>query len=117
MQVKENCASDWENYMVGRSAQRPLGRQRHGWVDNNKMILEIGWGDTDWNGIIQDRDKLRDLVNVVMNLHVSYAGNLLTGCTTGDLLSNAELHKVVEWVLQVMLPFACSFIADVFVLN
>jgi hypothetical protein len=29
---------------------------------------EIGWGDVDWNGLAQDRDKWRDLVNEVMNL-------------------------------------------------
>jgi hypothetical protein len=29
--------------------KRPLGRQRHGWVDNVKMVVrETGWGDMDW---------------------------------------------------------------------
>jgi hypothetical protein len=29
--------------------KRPLGRPRHGWVDNIKMDLrEIGWGGMDW---------------------------------------------------------------------
>jgi hypothetical protein len=30
--------------------------------------LELGWGDVDWIGLAQDRDKQRALVNAVMNL-------------------------------------------------
>jgi hypothetical protein len=38
-------------------------------VDNIKMYLgEIKWGDVDWIGLVQDRDKWRALVNGVMNL-------------------------------------------------
>jgi hypothetical protein len=41
------------------------------WADNIKMDLgEIGWGDMDWIGLAQDRDKWRALVNAVMNLWV-----------------------------------------------
>jgi hypothetical protein len=30
------------------------------WVDNIKMdLLEIGWGDLEWIGLAQDRDKWR----------------------------------------------------------
>jgi hypothetical protein len=37
--------------------KRPLGRQRHRWVDNIKMdLLEIGWGSVDWIGLAQERD-------------------------------------------------------------
>jgi hypothetical protein len=51
--------------------KRPLGRQRHRWVDNIKMdLLEIGWGGVDWIGLPQDRGKWRALVNAVMNLWV-----------------------------------------------
>jgi hypothetical protein len=40
-------------------------------VENIKMdLLEIGWGGVDWNGLAQDRDKWRALVNAVMNLRV-----------------------------------------------
>jgi hypothetical protein len=40
-------------------------------VDNIEMDLrEIGWGDLDWIDLAQDRDKLRALVNTVMNLRV-----------------------------------------------
>jgi hypothetical protein len=33
-------------------------------------VEEIGWGDVDWIGLAQDRDKGRALVNLVMNLQV-----------------------------------------------
>jgi hypothetical protein len=50
---------------------RPLGRPTHRWVDIVNMDLgEIGWGDVDWIGLAQDRDKWRGLVNAVMNLRV-----------------------------------------------
>ena len=46
----------------------PLGRLKSGWKDNIKMDLqEVGNGDVDWNDVAQDRDKLRALVNAVMN--------------------------------------------------
>jgi hypothetical protein len=33
--------------------QRPLGRPRRRWVDNNKMdVREIGWDGVDWIGLI-----------------------------------------------------------------
>jgi hypothetical protein len=49
--------------------KRPLGRPRCRWVDNIKVNpLEIGWGCVDWNGLAQDKDKWRALVNAVMNL-------------------------------------------------
>jgi hypothetical protein len=38
---------------VGKpEGMRPLGRQRHRWVDNIKMdLVEIGWGGVDWIGL------------------------------------------------------------------
>jgi hypothetical protein len=59
--------------LVGKPERKgPLGRPRCRWVDNFKMdLLEIGWGGgVDWIGLSQDRDKLRALVNAVMNLRV-----------------------------------------------
>jgi hypothetical protein len=51
--------------------KRPLERPLHRWVANIKMdLLEIGWGDVDWIGLVQYRDKWRALVNAVMNLRV-----------------------------------------------
>jgi hypothetical protein len=58
--------------LVGKpKGKRPLGRQRRRWLDNIKINLrEMGWGDTDWINLAQDRDQWRALVNAVMNLRV-----------------------------------------------
>jgi hypothetical protein len=58
--------------LVGKpERKRPLGRQRHRWVDNIRMDLgEVGWGDVDWIGLAQDRIWWRALVNSVLNLRV-----------------------------------------------
>jgi hypothetical protein len=46
--------------------KRPLGKPRRRWVDNINMDLEeIGWGNVEWIGLAQDRDKQRALVNAV----------------------------------------------------
>jgi hypothetical protein len=50
---------------------RSLGRPRCRWVDNIKMdLVEVGWGDVDWIGLAQDRDRWRALANSVLNLWV-----------------------------------------------
>jgi hypothetical protein len=58
--------------LVGNpEGKRPLGRPRRRWVDYIKMDLgEVGWGDVDWIGLAQDRNKWRALVNSVLNLRV-----------------------------------------------
>jgi hypothetical protein len=49
----------------------PSGRARRCWVVNIKMDLrEIGWGGMEWIDLAQDRDRLRILVNTVMNVRV-----------------------------------------------
>jgi hypothetical protein len=41
------------------------------WVDNIRMDLgEVGWGNVDWIGLAQDRNRWRTLVNSVLNLLV-----------------------------------------------
>jgi hypothetical protein len=51
--------------------RRPLGRPRHGWLNNIRMdLVEVRWGDVDWIGLAQDRDRWRALVNSVLNLRV-----------------------------------------------
>jgi hypothetical protein len=58
--------------LVGKpEGERPLGRPRLRWVDNIRMDLgEVEWGDVDWIGLDQDRDKWRALVNSVLILQV-----------------------------------------------
>jgi hypothetical protein len=55
------------DYWWGKpEGKRPLGRPICRWVDNIKMDLgEVGWGDVDWIGLAQDRNRWRALVNSV----------------------------------------------------
>jgi PAS domain-containing protein len=54
---------------VGKpEGKKPLRRPRRRWVDNIKMdLVEVEWGDVNWIGLAQDRDKWKALVNAVMN--------------------------------------------------
>jgi hypothetical protein len=82
---------------VGKpEGRRPLGRPRRRWVDNIRMdLVDVGWGDVDWNGLAQDRDRCRALVNMILNLWVPYyAGKLSSVQTTRNLSSSAQLHGV-----------------------
>jgi hypothetical protein len=58
--------------LVGKpDGKRPLGRPRRIWEDNIKMDLqEVGCGGMDWIELAQNKDKLRGLVNAVMNFRV-----------------------------------------------
>jgi hypothetical protein len=58
--------------LVGKpEGRRQLGRPRRRWLDNIRMdLVEVGWGDVDWIGLAQDRDRCRALVNLVLNLRV-----------------------------------------------
>jgi hypothetical protein len=58
--------------LVGKpEGKRPLGRPRRRWEDNIRMDLgEVGWGDVDWIGLSQDRNRWRAVVNSVLNLRV-----------------------------------------------
>jgi hypothetical protein len=59
--------------LVGKpEGKRPLGRPRSRWVDNIRMDLgEVGWGDVDWIGLAQDRNRCRAVVNLVLNPRVA----------------------------------------------
>jgi hypothetical protein len=58
--------------LVGKLVgKKPLGRPRRRGVDNIRMDLgEVGWGDVDWIGLAQDRNRWRALVNSVLSLRV-----------------------------------------------
>jgi hypothetical protein len=58
--------------LVGKpERKRLLGRPRRRWVVNIMMdLVEVGWGDVDWIGLAQVRDRWRALVNSVLNLQV-----------------------------------------------
>jgi hypothetical protein len=58
--------------LVGKAeGKRPLVRPRRRWVDNIRIDLgEVGWGDVDWIGLAQDKNRWRALVNSVLNLWV-----------------------------------------------
>jgi hypothetical protein len=58
--------------LVGKpEGKRLLGRTRGRWVDNIRMdLLELGWGDLDWIGLAQGKNRWRALVNSVLNLRV-----------------------------------------------
>jgi hypothetical protein len=68
MEEKRN----WYRLLVRKpEGRRPLGRPRRRWLDNIGMdLVEARWGDVDWVGLAQDRDKWRTLVNSVLNLQV-----------------------------------------------
>jgi hypothetical protein len=58
--------------LVGKpEGNKLLGRPRRRWVDNIRMYLgEVGWGDVDWIGLAQDRNRWIAHVNSVLNLRV-----------------------------------------------
>ena len=60
--------------LVGQpEGKRPLGRARRRWKDNIKMdFQEVGCWGMDWIVLVQDRDRWRALVNVVINLRFPY---------------------------------------------
>jgi hypothetical protein len=71
------CSPDGEGrglyrVLVGKpEGKSPLGRSRCRWEDGIKMNLrEVGCGGMYWIELAQDRDRLRALVNAVMNLRV-----------------------------------------------
>jgi hypothetical protein len=61
-----------DKVLVGKpEGKRPLGRPRRRWKDTIKVDLrEVGCGGMNWIELVQDRDRWRALVNVVMNLGV-----------------------------------------------
>jgi hypothetical protein len=45
-------------FMGNPEGRRPLERSSRRWVNNIMLgLAEIGWGDVNWIGLAQDRDK------------------------------------------------------------
>jgi hypothetical protein len=65
---KVNTIDYWCEDQRERDHQEDQNRR---WLDNIGMDLgEVGWGDEDWSGLAQDRNRWRALVNSVLNLRV-----------------------------------------------
>jgi hypothetical protein len=58
--------------LVGKlEGKRLLGRPKRRWLYTIKMdVDDVRWGGMDWIDLAQDNDKLRALVNKVINLRV-----------------------------------------------
>jgi hypothetical protein len=81
--------------LVGKTnRRRPLGRPGHSLVNNSKIDFgEKVCSGVDWIGLAQDRDKLRALMNVVMNLQAPYnAGKLSERYASRCLSSSAQFR-------------------------
>jgi hypothetical protein len=76
--MRRECSTHGENLkayrvLVGKpEGKRLLGRTNCRWEDNIKIYLrEIRWGGMDWVHLAQDKDQLRCLGNMILNLRVS----------------------------------------------
>jgi hypothetical protein len=55
----------------------------------------MGWGDVDWIGLAEDRNRWRAVVNSVLNLRVPWNAGKLSSCiTSSGLSSSVQLHRV-----------------------
>jgi hypothetical protein len=71
MEEEEEEEKKKKNAYRKLEGKRLLVRPRRRWVDNIRMDLgEVGWGDVNWIGLAQDRNRWRALVNSVLNLQV-----------------------------------------------
>ncbi|KAJ4438946.1 hypothetical protein ANN_14900 [Periplaneta americana] len=64
--------------LVGRpEGKRLLGRPRRRWEDNIKMDLrDVGYDNTEWIKLAQDRDQRRAYVRAAMNLRIGGTGKI-----------------------------------------
>ncbi|KAJ4435802.1 hypothetical protein ANN_18421 [Periplaneta americana] len=105
--------------LVGRpEGKRSLGRPRRRWEDNIKMdLMEVGYDDTDWINLAQDREQWRAYERAAMNLTGSLkaiflgkdrpkCGNIPLLSSLGILLNsrdpNVEMRRVdlTNWALR-----------------
>jgi hypothetical protein len=80
---------------VGKpEGRRPLGRPRRRWGGNIRVdLVEVGWGDVDWIGLAEDRDRWRALVNSVLNLRVPQNAKKVSS------VYGVETCKLICWKL------------------
>jgi hypothetical protein len=90
--------------LVGKpKGKRPLGRPRHRWEDNIKIIQEVGCGGMDWIQLAQDRDRWWALINAVIDLRVPYIiVNYLTSRKLVSFSRRTLLHRVCRYVSKQM---------------
>jgi hypothetical protein len=69
IRIIKSRGMSWAGHVA--RGKRPLGRPRRWWVDNIRMDLgEVRWGDVNWIGLAEERNRWRALVNSVLNLRV-----------------------------------------------
>jgi hypothetical protein len=93
----KNCSVLLLLLLVGNpEGKRPIGRPIRRLADNIRMELgEVGWGDVDWIGLSEDKNRWRALVNSVLILRVPWnAGKLSGGLASNGLSSSVQLHRV-----------------------
>jgi hypothetical protein len=67
----EVTAYNGDVFLLKRKRKRPLRKPRRRWINNIRMdLVGVGWGDVDWIGLAQDRNRWRALVDSVLNLRV-----------------------------------------------
>jgi hypothetical protein len=58
-------------------------------------VREMGWSSMDWINLTRDRDWLRALMNMIMNLPVPWnVGKFLSSCRNVSLSRRAQFHEV-----------------------
>jgi hypothetical protein len=93
---------------VGKpEGKRPLGRPRLRWVNIRMDLGEVGWGDVDWIGLANDRNKWRAVVNSVLNFRVPWnAGKLSSGLAsikTIGIISLCCVHSFSHYQIFILI--------------
>jgi hypothetical protein len=94
MTVATQCTASWV-VMQRSSTSKRLSSASDVLLTIRMDHGEVEWGDVDWIGLAQDRDRWRALVNSVLNLRVPWnAWKLSSVLITSGLSSGAQLHRV-----------------------
>jgi hypothetical protein len=84
--------------LLGRpEGKRTLRRPRRRWEDNIKLgRQEAGWGGMDWIELAEDKNRLRALVHVVMDLRFLKAWR--NSSMAADLVASQEGPNCMDLV-------------------